>query len=78
MVAEGQSDRMASDMEVSMKQKCVTEFLHAEKFAPTDTDQCLLSMYGDQTVDASTVRQWMLHFSKDTITAAAKLWVTSI
>jgi hypothetical protein len=31
MAAEGQSDKMASDMEVRMKQRCVTEFLHAEK-----------------------------------------------
>jgi len=31
--AEGQSDRMASDMEVQMKQKCATEFLHVEKIA---------------------------------------------
>jgi len=29
--AEGQSDRMASDMEVQMKQRCGTEFLHAKK-----------------------------------------------
>jgi len=31
MAAEGQSDRMASDTEVRMKQKCRIEFLHAEK-----------------------------------------------
>ena len=31
MAAEGQSDRMASDMEECMKQRGVTEFLHAEK-----------------------------------------------
>jgi hypothetical protein len=31
MAAEGQSDKMASDMEVHMKQSCVTEFLHADK-----------------------------------------------
>ncbi|MEQ5179387.1 hypothetical protein [Proteus genomosp. 6] len=36
MVAEGQSDRMVSDMEVCMKQSCVTEFLHVEKMAPID------------------------------------------
>ena len=29
--AEGQAVRMASDMEVPMKQRCVTEFLHVEK-----------------------------------------------
>ena len=40
MAAEGQSDTMASDMEVCMKQRCVTEFLHAEKTASIDTHQC--------------------------------------
>ena len=34
MAAKGQSDRKASDMEVRMKQRCDTEFLHAEKMAP--------------------------------------------
>ncbi len=36
MAAEGQSDKIASDMEVWMKQRCVTEFYHAEKITPTD------------------------------------------
>ena len=36
MAAEGQSDKMTSDMEVCMKQRCVAELLHVEKFAPTD------------------------------------------
>jgi len=31
MAAKGQSDKKASDVEVWMKQKCVTEFLHVEK-----------------------------------------------
>ena len=31
---EGQSDRMESGIEVQMNQRCVTEFLHAEKMAP--------------------------------------------
>jgi len=31
MTAEGQSDKMVSDMEVCMKQRGVTEFLHVEK-----------------------------------------------
>ena len=31
MAAEGQSDRMVSDVEVCMKQKRVLEFLHAGK-----------------------------------------------
>ena len=40
MAAEGQSDKMAFDMEVCMKQRGVTEFLHAEKIALTFTDNC--------------------------------------
>ena len=31
MAAEGQSDKMVFDMEVHIKQRCVIEFLHAEK-----------------------------------------------
>jgi len=61
--AEGQSDKMASDMEVRMKQRCVIEFLHAEKIAPNDIHRRLLNVYGDQTVDVSTVRRWVVHFS---------------
>jgi len=63
MVAEGQSDRMVSDMEVKMKQRCGTEFLHAEKMVRTGIHWCLLNIYGDQIVDVSTVRQWAVHFS---------------
>jgi allantoicase len=51
MTAEGQSD-----MEVRMKQRCVTEFLPAEKIAPNDIHRRLLNVYEDQTVDVSTVR----------------------
>jgi hypothetical protein len=36
MAAEGQSDKMASDMDVLMNQRCVIKFLHAEKIAPND------------------------------------------
>ena len=63
MTVEGQSDKMASDMEVRMKQRCVTEFLHAEKLAPNDIHRRLLNVYGDQTVDVSTVRRWVACFS---------------
>ena len=56
MTAVGHSDTMVSDMEVCMNQRCVTEFLHAEKIAPTDIHQLLLNVDGDQTVDVSTVR----------------------
>ena len=61
MAAEGQSDKMASDMDTLMKQRCVIEFLHVEKIAPTDIHQCLLNICGDQTV--STVMQCVVHCS---------------
>ena len=47
---------MVSDMGVCPKQMCVTEFLHAEKMAPTDIRQHLPNVYGDQAVDVHTVR----------------------
>jgi hypothetical protein len=62
MTAEEQSDKMVTDMEVCMKQRCVTEFLHAEKIAPTDIYQRLLNVYGDKTVSSEVVsgafQQW--------------------
>jgi hypothetical protein len=36
MTAEEQSDKMASDMEVQMEQRCVIEFFYVEKIAPKD------------------------------------------
>ena len=63
MTGEGQSDKMTSDMEVRMKQRCVIEFLHAEKIAPKDIHRRLVNVYGDQTVDVSTVRRWVARFS---------------
>ena len=63
MAAEGQSDPMASDTEVCMKQSCGTKFLCEQKMAPIDVHRCLLNIYRDQTVDVSTVRQWVVHFS---------------
>jgi hypothetical protein len=46
-------DKMASDMELCMKQRWVLEFLHAEKIAPTDIQRRLLNVYGQ-------IKQWML------------------
>ena len=63
MAAEGQSDKMVSDVEAGMKQTCVTEFLHVEKVAPIDIHQHLLNVSGDQIVDVSTVRLWVVCFS---------------
>jgi len=56
MAAEGQSDRMVSEMGVHAKQKYVTELLHEEKMVSTDIHQHLLNIYEDQTLDMRTVR----------------------
>ena len=47
MAAEGHSDKMTSDMEVCMKQRCVIEFLHVEKVALIGIPEQLLNIYGD-------------------------------
>jgi len=54
---------MTSDMKVCMKQRCVVEFLHVETVALTEFDHPLLNIYGGKTMDVSTVRQRMVHFS---------------
>ena len=80
MAAEGQLDKIVSDMELFMKLRCGTEFLHAQKMAPTDIHKCLLNVYGDQMVNMSTVKDALRgqHFpSNNSIIAAVKQWVTS-
>ena len=63
MAAEGHSDRVVSDMEVHMKQRYALEIFHVEKMAPIDIHWLLLNVYGDWTLDVSSVRQWVLCFS---------------
>jgi len=46
MTAERQSDKMASEKEVCLKQRAGSEFLHEEKMAPIDIRQRLLNVSG--------------------------------
>jgi len=39
------------------------ELLCAEEMAPIDIHQHFVNIYGDQTVDVSTMRQWVVRFS---------------
>jgi len=48
---------MVSDVKVQVTQRCGFEFLHKEKMTPTGIHLHLLTIYGDQTMDVSTVRQ---------------------
>ena len=45
-----------------MNQRCVIEFLHAEKIAPTDIHRCLRNVYGDQSVDVGTIGWRMMQY----------------
>ena len=74
MVAEGKSDKMASNLEVRMKQKCAIEFLHAEKMAPTDIHRHSLHVCRDQPVDVSTVRQRVVHSALVTAALGHLCW----
>lgn len=66
MAAEGQSgsesDKMASDIDVLMKQECLIEFQHAENIAPIDIHQRWRNIFGDKAIDISRVRGWVAHF----------------
>ena len=75
MAAEGQSDRMASDMEVHVKQRCVIESLHVEKNAPVVIQHHLLNVCRDQAVDSSTVRHWVVLFSSDNSNSGHLCWI---
>lgn len=45
-----------------IKEMCY-EFLNTEKTVPINLDQHLPNVYRDQTIDMSTVWQWVMHFS---------------
>ena len=65
MGAEGQSEKLVSDMVESVKHMCGNEFLHTENMSAINIQWCLLNIYGEQTVDVSTVSQWVVRFSSD-------------
>ncbi|XP_033608726.1 protein GVQW3-like [Cryptotermes secundus] len=58
-----QSTKMASDIQVRTKQICVIEFLTAEQISPIDIHRRLLKVYGDDTVNVSTLRRWLVCFN---------------
>lgn len=63
MAAEGHSDKMVSGMEVQIKPRRDTALLREEMIAFTDIHRCLLNTDVGQTVDVSTVKQWVVCFS---------------
>jgi len=65
MAAEEQTDRMASDMEVCMKQRCVTEFLHEGKNGTHWQSLMLAERLWSPNSGCSTIRglvMWIFHW----------------
>ena len=48
--------------DVRFKQRVVIEFLTAEKVPPFEIHRRMRAVYGDQCVDVSTVRCWVMRF----------------
>ena len=48
---------------VHMKQRVVTEYFHVEKMAPTAIINACWIFFGNQAMDGSTVRWWVMCFS---------------
>jgi len=48
--------------DVRFKQRAVIELLTAEKVPPMEIHRRMQAVYGDQCVDASTVRRWVRRF----------------
>ena len=49
-----------------------------KKMAPTDIHQHLLNIFGDQTVDVSTVKSCVIHFSSGDSDSGSFLLVLSV
>ncbi len=49
-------------MDMHQKQRCIIEFLHAEKIEPINIHQRLVYVYKADAVDISTVRRWVRWF----------------
>ena len=45
-----------------LKQLAVIEFLTVEKVPPIEIHRRMQAVYGDQCVDVSTVRRWVMRF----------------
>lgn len=56
IAAEGQSGKMASDIKVYAKYRCVIEFSHS-KIVPTDIHQQLLNAYREQILNVDNAFQ---------------------
>jgi len=49
-------------MSTTLKQRAVTEFLSAENVRPAEIDRHLQAVYGENTVNRTTVKSWAVKF----------------
>jgi len=49
-------------MSKRLKQSAVTEFLSAENVTPSEIHRCLQAVYGEDTVNRTTVNRWTIKF----------------
>ena len=49
-------------MSTRLKQRAVTEFLSAENVTPAEIHRCLQAVYGENTVNRTTVNRWAVKF----------------
>ena len=49
-------------MSTRLKQRAVTEFLSAENVLPAETHRRLQAVYGEDTVNRTTVNRWAIKF----------------
>jgi transposase len=59
--------KMADVTDARTKHKVATEFLTAEQASPTENHWHLNRVYGERTVNLSTVMLWVRHFKSDEI-----------
>jgi len=51
-------------MSTRLKQRAVTEFLSAENVRPAEIRRLLQAVYGENTVNRTTVNRWAIKFSE--------------
>jgi hypothetical protein len=51
-------------MSTRLKQRAVTEFLIAENVTPAEINHRLQAVYGENTVNRTTVNRWAIKFHK--------------
>ena len=56
------TSKRKSFSDVRLKQRAVIEFLTTEKVPPIEIHRQMQAIYGDQCVDVSTVRCWVMRF----------------